>query len=276
MLNLELIKMSSVDSESSQNNNEEISVKKSTFNGLLIGIIILVGVASFFAGSYTSNWNSNQITAEDLDESIAKLELKLLQNQLPTKQVIEPVRISIDNDPIIGNPDAPITIVEFSDFQCPFCARFHTQTLPLILEEYIEQGKVKLVFRDFPIQSIHPNALPAAVAAECANDQNKFREMHDMLFEKQNDWNKLETVDALSMFSQYASGMQLDEELFDSCLTSGKHISEIKKDLDDGRDYGVSGTPGFFVGNDQIGFVELKGAQPFESFKKIIDAQLDR
>ena len=276
MLNLELIKMSSMDSESSQNNNEEISVKKSTFNGLLIGIIILVGVASFFAGSYTSNWNSNQISAEDLDESIAKLELKLLQNQLPTKQVIEPVRISIDNDPIIGNPDAPITIVEFSDFQCPFCARFHTQTLPLILEEYIEQGKVKLVFRDFPIQSIHPNALPAAVAAECANDQNKFREMHDMLFEKQTDWNKLETVDALSMFSQYASGMQLDEELFDSCLTSGKHISEIKKDLDDGRDYGVSGTPGFFVGNDQIGFVELKGAQPFESFKKIIDAQLDR
>ena len=276
MLNLELIEMSSVDSESSQNNNEEISVKKSTFNGLLIGIIILVGVASFFAGSYTSNWNSNQITADDLDESIAKLELKLLQNQLPTKQVIEPVRISIDNDPIIGNPDAPITIVEFSDFQCPFCARFHTQTLPLILEEYIEQGKVKLVFRDFPIQSIHPNALPAAVAAECANDQNKFREMHDMLFEKQTDWNKLETVDALSMFSQYASGMQLDEELFDSCLTSGKHISEIKKDLDDGRDYGVSGTPGFFVGNDQIGFVELKGAQPFESFKKIIDAQLDR
>ena len=275
MLNLELIKMSSEDSETSQNNNGKISVKKSTFNGLLIGVIILIGVVSFFAGSYTSNWNSNQITAEDLDESIAKLELKLLQNKLPTKQAVEPVRISIDNDPIIGNPDAPITIIEFSDFQCPFCARFHTQTLPLILEEYIEQGKVKLVFRDFPIQSIHPNALPASVAAECANDQNKFREMHDMLFEKQNDWNKLETADALSMFSQYASGMQLDEEVFDSCLTSGKHISEIKKDLDDGREYGVSGTPGFFVGNDQIGFVELKGAQPFESFKKIIDAQLD-
>jgi len=275
MLNFELIEMSSEESEISQNNSEEISVKKSTFKGLVIGLIILVGVASFFAGSYTSNWNSNQITAEDLDESIAKLELKLLQNQLPTKQAIKSVRISIDNDPIIGNPDAPITIVEFSDFQCPFCARFHTQTLPLILEEYIKQGKVKLVFRDFPIQSIHPNALPASIAAECANDQSKFKEMHDMLFEKQNDWNKLETVDALSIFSQYASGMKLDEEAFDSCLTSGKHISEIKKDLDDGRKYGVSGTPGFFVGNDQIGFVELKGAQPFESFKKIIDAQLD-
>lgn len=275
MLNLESIEMSSEDSKISQNNNEEISVKKSTFRGLVIGLVILVGITSFFAGSYTSNWNSNQITAKDLDESIAKLELKLLQNQLPTKQAVEPVRISTDNDPIIGNPDAPITIIEFSDFQCPFCAKFYTQTLPLILEEYIEQGKVKLVFRDFPIQSIHPNALPASVAAECANDQNKFREMHDMLFEKQNDWNKLETVDALSMFSQYASNMQLDEEIFDSCLTSGKHISEIKKDLDDGKEYGVSGTPGFFIGNDQIGFVELKGAQPFESFKKIIDAQLD-
>lgn len=263
------------DSETNQNNNEKISVKKSTFNGLLIGIIILVGVTAFFTGSYTSNLNSNQISVTDLNEAMAKLELKLLQNQLPTKQAAEPVKISIDNDPIIGNPDAPITIVEFSDFQCPFCARFHTQTLPSLLGEYIEQGKVKLVFRDFPIQSIHPNALSASVAAECANDQNKFREMHDTLFEKQNDWNKLKTIDALSLFSQYASDMKLDQESFDSCLNSEKHIPEIQNDLNDGRDYGVSGTPGFFVGNDQIGFVGLKGAQPFESFKKIIDAQLN-
>lgn len=276
MLDLDLIKMNSDDSEINQNNNEKISVKKPTFNALLLGIIILVGVSAFFAGSYTSNLNSNQISTEDLDEAIAKLELKLLQNQLPTKQVTEPpVKISIDNDPIIGNPDAPITIVEFSDFQCPFCARFHIQTLPILLEEYIEQGKVRLVFRDFPIQNIHPNALPASVAAECANDQNKFREMHDALFENQNNWNKLETIDALSLFSQYASDIQLDQESFDLCLNSGKHIPEIQNDLNDGRDYGVSGTPGFFVGNDQIGFVELKGAQPFESFKKVIDAQLN-
>lgn len=259
--------------EEVNHDNQKISVKKSTFNGLIVGIIILVGVAAFFAGSYASN--SNQISEEDLDDAIAKLELKILQNQLPTKQPSAPVKISVDDDPIIGNPDAPITIVEFSDFQCPFCARFHTQTLPLIIEEYIEQGKVKLVFRDFPIQSIHPNALPASVAAECANEQNKFKEMHDVLFENQNEWNKLETVDALSLFNQYATEIKLDEEQFDSCLSSGKYIPEIKKDLDDGRDYGVSGTPGFFVGNDIVGYVELKGAQPFESFKKIIDAQLD-
>lgn len=267
--------MSSDDFESNQNNNEKISVKKSTFNGLIIGLIVIVGIAAFFAGSYTSNLNSNQISEGDLEDVIAKLELKLLQNQLPTEEPKLPIKISADNDPIIGDPNAPITIIEFSDFQCPFCARFHVQTLPSILEEYIDQGKVKLVFRDFPIQSIHPNALPASVASECANEQGKFKEMHDMLFDNQNEWNKQETVDALSLFSQYATEIQLEQETFDSCLTNGNYIDEIRKDLDDGRDYGVSGTPGFFIGNDQIGYVELKGAQPFESFKKIIDAQLD-
>jgi len=266
--------MSSEDFELNQNDNGKISVKKSTFNGLIIGLIVVVGVAAFFAGSYTSNLNSNQISGEDLEAEIAKLELKILQNQLPTEQPKLTMKISVDNDPIIGNPDAPITIIEFSDFQCPFCARFYTQTLPLIHEEYIEPGKVKLVFRDYPIQSIHPNAVPAAVASECANEQGKFKEMHDTLFEKQNEWSRQETADALSLFSQYATKIQLEQEAFDSCLTSGKFIEEIKKDLDDGRDYGVTGTPGFFVGNDQIGYVELKGAQPFDSFKKIIDVQL--
>jgi len=270
----ELNQNDSDDFELNQNNKGKVSVKKSTFNGLIIGLIIVVGVAAFFAGSYTSNLNSNQISEEDLEAVIAKLELKILQNQLPTEQSKFTIKISADNDPIIGNPDAPITIIEFSDFQCPFCARFYTQTLPLIHEEYIEPGKVKLVFRDYPIQSIHPNAVPAAVASECANEQGKFKEMHDILFEKQNEWSRQETANALSLFSQYAIKIQLQQERFDSCLISGKYIEEIKKDLDDGRDYGVSGTPGFFVGNDQIGYVELKGAQPFDSFKKIIDVQL--
>ena len=266
--------MSSDDFELNQNDDLEISVKKSTFKGLVIGLIVIVGVAAFFAGSYVSNLTSNQISEENLEETIAKLELKILQNQLPTEQPKLPMKISADNDPIIGDPNAPITIIEFSDFQCPFCARFYTQTLPLIHEEYIEQGKVKLVFRDFPIQSIHPNALPASVAAECANEQGKFKEMHDTLFENQNEWNRQETADTLILFSQYAGEMQLEQEVFDSCLTNGKYIEEIRKDLRDGQIYGVEGTPGFFIGNDEIGYVGLKGAQPFESFKKVIDSQL--
>jgi protein-disulfide isomerase len=263
-----------VDDLESNQDKQNITVKKSIINGLVIALIAVIGVASFFAGSYTS-LNSNQIDREDLDEAIAKVELKILQNQLPSKQPTIPVKISTDDDPIIGNTDAPITIIEFSDFQCPFCARFHVQTLPLILEEYIQEGKVKLVFRDFPIQSIHPNALPASVAANCANEQGQFKEMHDSLFENQNKWNNQDTVNALTLFSQYAAEMKLDQDIFDACLTSEKYIEEIRNDLNDGRDYGVSGTPGFFIGNDQIGYVELKGAQPFESFKKIIDVQLD-
>ena len=269
--------MSSDEVELEQNNYENKIIKKSTFNGLVIGIIVLVGISAFFIGSYTSNLNSNQISSEDLEEAIAKLELKILQNQLPTQKSLPapPVKISADDDPIIGDPDAPITIIEFSDFQCPFCARFHVQTLPLIMEQYIEHGKVNLVFRDFPIQNIHPNALPAAVAAECANEQGKFKEMHDVLFEKQNDWNNQDTISAVSLFIQYAKDNNLDQETFESCINSGKYIDEIRKDLDDGRDYGVTGTPGFFVGNDEIGYLELKGAQPFDSFKKVIDVQLD-
>ena len=265
--------MSSENFEVSTKSHEKM-VKKSIFNILIIITVITIVVAAFFAGSYTANINSNQISEKELNDAIAKLELKILQNQLPTKQPSLPLKISEDNDPVIGDIDAPITIIEFSDFQCPFCARFHVQTLPTIMDEYINEGTVKIVFRDFPIQSIHPNALPASVAAECANEQGKFKEMHDILFEKQNEWNNQEMNKTMLLFNQYASEMQLEQEKFDSCLRNGKYIEEIKKDLDDGRAYGVSATPGFFIGNDQIGFIELKGAQPFESFKKVIDAQL--
>lgn len=266
--------MSSEDFVPDQPSLTSSSNNRSPNYGLVIGLVIAVGVAAFFAGMYFSN--SNQITQEDLDDVISKLELKMLQNQLPTQhpQPQIPKNISADDDPVIGDPNAPITIIEFSDFECPFCARFHVQTLPALMSEYINDGKVKLVFRDFPIQSIHPNALSASVAAECANEQGKFKEMHDVLFDNQRQWSNGETVDAVTLFMQYASAMELEQEQFDSCLTNGKYIDEIRGDLSDGRDYGVAGTPGFFVGNDEIGYVELKGAQPFESFKKVIDAQL--
>ena len=261
-------------------NFEEISkkderiLKRSTYNILIISIIITIGIAAFFAGAYLTNLNSDQISQEEFENEIAKLELKILENQLPTKQPSIPLKISTDNDPVIGKLNAPVTIIEFSDFQCPFCAKFHLETLPLIMNEYINEGQVKLVFRDFPIQSIHPNALPASLAAECANEQGKFKEMHDVLFENQKEWNKQSIDNVIITFNQYASGMGLDGNTFDSCLKNGKYVEEIQKDLDDGRNYGITGTPGFFIVNDQIGFIELKGAQPFESFKKIIDIQL--
>ena len=267
--------LTSEDFEDIIKKNEKI-VKKSTFNTLIIIIIIAIGVAAFLGGLHISNLDSNQISQEELNDAIAKLELKILQNKLPSSQPIIELKISADNDPIIGNSNAPITIIEFSDFQCPFCAKFHIQTLPKIMDEYIKDGKVKLVFRDFPIQSIHSNALLASAAAECANEQGKFKEMHDKLFENQNEWNSKNTDNVIILFNQYSLEMEIEEEKFDSCLRNGKYVKEIQKDLEDGRAYGISGTPGFFIGNDEIGFIELKGAHPFENFKGIIETQLKK
>lgn len=251
------------------------STKKQSFNKIIIVVVVAVGIGAFFAGSYFTGQNSDYVTQKELNDAMAKLELKMLQNQLPSNQQKQPIKISAGDDPVRGSKVAPITIIEFSDFQCPFCARFHAQTLPLLLENYIDSGKVKFVYRDFPIQNSHPNAMPAAVAAECADEQGKYWEYHDMLFENQGQWNNLETTDAISMFSQYALELGLNKDQFDVCLTTGKYIDEIREDLNDGQSYGVSGTPGFFIGNDDLGFVELKGAQPFENFQKVIDIQLN-
>jgi protein-disulfide isomerase len=252
-----------------------IQNNKSPSTVMIVALVVAVAAAAFFAGTYFSNLDSDALTKSDLEDAISKLESKIGNTQQAPTQPSQPVKISIDNDPIRGDPNAPITIIEFSDFQCPFCARFHEQTFPSLLEEYIDAGKVNLVYRDFPIQSIHPNALPAAVAAECANEQGMFWEYHDTLFEKQSGWSRLDSNAVISTFSQYAKDIGLEQQQFDSCLGSGKYLEEVQGDLSDGRDYDITGTPGFFIGNEEIGFVKLNGAQPFDSFKKVIDAQLD-
>ena len=249
--------------------------KKSTPTGIIIALVAVVAVAAFFAGLYFSNLDSDQVTKSDLDDAISRIESKI-GNNLPSPTLpLQPIKISLDDDPIRGNPDAPITIVEFSDYQCPFCARFYAQTLPLLLEEYIDEGKVNLVYRDFPVQRIHPNALAAAAAAECADDQGKYWEYHDTLFEKQNAWAKLDSNSAISTFSQFATEIELEQQQFDNCLKSGKYLEEVQADFSDGKNYQVTGTPGFFIGNEDIGFVKIIGAKPYDAFKKVIDAQLN-
>ena len=185
------------------------------------------------------------------------------------------LQVSIDDDPVKGDIDAPVTVIEFSDFQCPFCSRFYTNTLADLEENYIDTGKVKLVFRDLPLSSIHPNAFPAHVAAECADEQDKFWDYHDMLFEKQAEWSRLSSDGLSEKLLEYGTTVGLNTSNFESCLSSQEMEDEVNADLSEARTLGATGTPSFFIGNEENGYVKLIGAQPFASFQKTIDEQLD-
>jgi len=189
--------------------------------------------------------------------SAIPLTSEVINNNEPSTGIAE---VSADDDPSLGSENAPITIVEFSDFQCPYCARFEQDTFPELKSRYIDTGLVKIVFRDFPLTSIHQYAQKAAEASECADEQDKFWEYHDLLFSNQN---ALE----VSSLKGYAFSIGLDTQQFDSCLDSGKYKDEVQKDMEDGISYGVTGTPAFFV-NGKL----LTGAQPFSEFERLINS----
>jgi len=253
--------------------DEKITVKKSTYNRLIMAIIS-VAIISAFLGGYVVGGETAEPKEIIIKEAVQVSQAKQTTQEQFGPQIIR--NISLDDDPMKGDPNASITIVEFSDFQCPFCAKFHETTLPQIEQNYISTGKVNFVYRDFPIQSIHPNAVTASLASECSDDQGKFWEIHDMIFKNQRNWQGLEIAESANLFKEYAIDIGLDMDEFDSCMTSGKHFEEIQNDLNDGRTYGVTGTPGFFVGNEKIGFTKLIGAQPYSSFQKVIEQQLVR
>ncbi len=172
-----------------------------------------------------------------------------------------------DDDPFLGSPDAPVTIIEFSDFECPFCKGFFDGTLKEIRTNYINTGKVKYVLRDFPLSGIHPNAEIAAEAANCANEQDKYWEFHDLLFENQEDWVSGNTT---VEFKKYSSSLGLNGAQFDLCLENRKYVDEILKDMQDGFDAGVQGTPTFYING-----VKVVGAQVYSVFKQVIDEELE-
>ncbi len=195
----------------------------------------------------------------NLDEELG-VTGKVSEPNVPERNKAE---LSVDDDPSIGPKDAPITIIEFSDYQCPFCARAEP-AVKRILESY--KGKVNFVYRDFPL-SFHQYAQKAAEASECADEQGKFWQYHDILFEKQQEWSS----GGVSKLKEYAIGLGLDSKKFDECLDSGIYANEVQKDIEDGQNYGVSGTPAFFING-----IEVSGAQPFDVFQKIIDSELNK
>ncbi len=173
-----------------------------------------------------------------------------------------------------------INVVEFSDYECPYCqaAEGSNQAVidelrsrnpawepavPNIISEYVEAGKVNLIFRHFPA---HGN-INAAMASYCAQDQDMFWEYHNLLFENYENL-------TLSDLMGYASDLEMNTTQFNQCLTSQKYIGQVQQDISDAQALGVSGTPTFFIGNDQIGYQKVVGAQPFSAFQQVIESKL--
>ncbi|RLG72987.1 MAG: hypothetical protein DRO11_00865 [Methanobacteriota archaeon] len=190
------------------------------------------------------------------DISLEEIELKSEQPQQPVTQ-----GISVDDDPALGDPNAPVVMVECSEYQCPYCRKYSLDTFKKIREEYINTGKVRYVFRDFPL-GFHQYAQKAAEAAECADEQGRFWEYHDMLFEN---------APRLSLddLRRYAEELGLDMEKFNACLDSGKYADEVQKDFQDCRAAGARGTPTFFINGEMV-----RGAQPIEKFREVIERKL--
>lgn len=181
--------------------------------------------------------------------------------------------VGLDGGAVYGRPDAKVTIVEFSDYQCPFCARYSNMTFPQIEREYIETGRVRYVFRDFPIESSHPQALKAHEAVHCAAEQGKRREMHKKVFANQRAM-------SVSDLSAHAVALGLDKTRFEKCLADGAQAAKVRSGMAAGEQAGVRGTPTFFVGLTEPNSAKLKavrrivGAQPYNAFKTAIDELL--
>ena len=192
--------------------------------------------------------------------------LKSLRSQAKVVVNLKPppvlrVEVPVDGAPVKGSAKAPVTIVEFSDFHCPFCRR----VLPTLAQLESQYGdKIKLVFRDFPIDNLHPGASQAHEAARCANEQGKFWAYHDKLFASP-------PKSSPEIFKGLAKEVGLDMPGFENCFDSGKYQAAIKKDIEEGNRLGVTGTPAFFI-NGRI----VSGAQPLEAFARIIDDELSR
>lgn len=225
----------------------------------------------------TANIDTSDIQRK-IDESVKKTaEAAKLKPKPPPTTIVttiiddssEPLDHNLinfeDDDPFMGSEDAPVTLIEWSDYECPFCKKFFKETLPLIKEKYIDTGKVKFVYRDFPLD-FHKNAYPAAIAAECAREQGGdeiYFKYHDLIFENQHSLNE----DSLK---QFAVNLELNTAKFNECFDSSRYKDEVTRDFLDGQSVGIGGTPGFLLNGNLI-----SGAQPFSVFEEFIEAELN-
>ena len=213
---------------------------------------------------------------KDLAEIKKLLEEGARAPAAPQQQAgFRPQTVSIGTSPVKGDENAPVTLIEYSDYQCPFCARNYREVLPILQQEYVDTGKLKFVMRENPLPTLHANAMVAAMAAQCAGDQGKYWEMHDVMFDNQRQLG----VDDLK---EYAATIGLDTEQFNACLDDKETEESVQRDLASGAKLGVRGTPGFVLGltdpddPDKVNLeVFIKGAQGIDQFRASINDLLE-
>jgi protein-disulfide isomerase len=235
---------------------ETVTFKKSHFYSVLVVLAFASGILIGYAA-----WGRDVPITAATPDAVAQQPSGQVA-EAPVTQEPQFIRYDIPTEgyPSLGPDDAEIVIVEFSDFQCPYCQRFHEETYPDLLAAY--PGKIRFVYRNFPLPpSMHPDAMSAAVASLCANDQNAYWDYHEKLFGS----NPL----GEETYIQYATDLGLNVEEFTACLSSGKHDDFIKQDMEFSSNLGVQSTPTFFVNG-----LAIIGAQPLSSFSQLIDKEL--
>jgi protein-disulfide isomerase len=248
--------------EATASSDEVFVIKRTTFNYFIIAIAFLM-VGVFIGAMIFSPRGGSDITAEMISTAVVQaLNSPNVVRTAPTPGPAPFVNVSVDDDPAWGPEDAPVVMVEFSDFQCPFCGRFYQETYPRLRETYGD--RIRFVYRDLPLPQIHPDAILAAQAAECADEQGAFWEYHDLIFSNQQDLSR-------TALGSFATQLELDTEAFNQCLDSGRYEQEIASDMQAASSYGIRGTPTFFINGRPI-----VGAQPFEVFAAVIDEELAR
>ncbi|MGH7392261.1 MAG: DsbA family protein [Candidatus Rokuibacteriota bacterium] len=196
---------------------------------------------------------------------------RLLETALrPARQAGRTASVSVTGKPSLGRPDAPLTMVEFSDYQCPFCKRHFETVYPVLKREYVDTGKVRYVFHGFPIDRLHPRAARMHEAAHCAGEQHRYWEMHDRLFANSKD-------PSVAALERHAQDVGIDAMPFSACLASGKYTRTVQEEIAEGGKVGVRGTPTFVIGPSTAGTttgVVVTGAQPLSVFQQVIEQML--
>lgn len=204
--------------------------------------------------------------------SPAKEETIDIANSMNSEPNAKDSRLSIftTGSPVLGSPDAPITMIEFGDYQCLNCNRFFHNTEDDILRNYVETGKVKIIFMDFAF--IGPDSVIAAQAAHCAQEQGKYWEYHDELY---SNWNGENTGWAsMNNLKKFAANIDLEHKSFNGCLDSGKYANKVQNNMNIGRQLGVTGTPTFFILKADSDAQKIVGAQPYTTFSTVLDSML--